>query len=246
VKRISSGPSAVFLYLAVLVPLSLQANITPISLGLYNTGVDDSGNVLGALVTDPHYTVVSDPIGPTTPSTDRATALVEDPSQFPFGYWAPDNATSAWISQYPANSSSALNNGSLDSQPDGLYDYRTTFNLTATQAKDFILTGGWSTDNEGFSILINGTTVGASISEIPPGYNTFDTFPAGTFTISSGFQAGVNTLDFVVQNDVQSYGNPTGLRAEFTSATPEPGVYGILALGMSGLLLLVRRKRQAP
>ena len=111
------------------------------------------------------------------------------------------------------------------------------------------LVGTWSADNgqnaDGnvFSnIVLNGVFTGNSISG-----NGWDTL--NPFSISTGFVAGVNTLDFMVYNEEYCCGNPEGLRVEFTSAiaaaAPEPGLYGVLALGFAGLAGAVFVRRRA-
>jgi hypothetical protein len=50
-------------------------------------------------------------------------------------------------------------------------------------------------------------------------------------------------LDFTVYNIPQDIGNPEGLRVEVSGTyVPEPGFYGVLALGMIGLLLALPRR----
>jgi MYXO-CTERM domain-containing protein len=78
-------------------------------------------------------------------------------------------------------------------------------------------------------------------------------YPAQAFGFTGGFHTGTNTLDFFVYNIPQSSGNPEGLdvsgnvtyltSTSSTSATPEPGFYGVLALGMAGLVFVARRHR---
>jgi hypothetical protein len=48
-------------------------------------------------------------------------------------------------------------------------------------------------------------------------------------------------------NTVAGYGDPTNdaLQTFLVQVTPEPGFYGALALGLSGLLFFIRRKRKA-
>ena len=91
-----------------------------------------------------------------------------------------------------------------------------------------MLAGRWSTDNNGLDILINGTSTGQTTA--------FDSFLRYTlFSVTTGFVAGVNSLDFVVNNGTGS-ANPTGLRVEFTTAQatriPEPGSLLLVGLGL--------------
>ncbi len=69
------------------------------------------------------------------------------------------------------------------------------------------------------------------------------------FTVSNGFLAGVNTLDFRIQD----FGAPTAFRvddlagsAELTgvSAVPAPGSWALMMAGV-GLLAVLRRQRGA-
>jgi len=70
------------------------------------------------------------------------------------------------------------------------------------------LTGQWAADNGVSNILLNGLSTGYSGGD----FNRWT-----SFTISSGFSAGLNTLDFIVNNG----GGSTGLRVEVTgTASP--------------------------
>jgi len=150
---------------------------------LFDTGIDNSGNILGDGVADPHYSLISFPIGTVSPA-------VTTPPGFPFGAWINNTATSKWISP---NSSQA--NG-----PVGSYIYETIFTLPASFSTASI-TGQWATDNEGVNILLNGNPIGITNN------SQFD-FVSFTISNSSYFKAGINTLDFVVNNG----GRPTGLQ----------------------------------
>jgi hypothetical protein len=124
----------------------------------------------------------------------------------------------------------------------GVYtlDYQTTFDLTGYDPSTVTLTGQWSTDNIGSDILINGVSTGNASSDFSQWYS---------FTISSGFVPGVNSLDFNWENQ----GGPGGLRVEFSSLTgdpmassssaPEPGSRLLMGLGVVVAGLVARRRK---
>ncbi len=159
--------------------------------GLYNTGVDDTGALLPASAVDPHYELVQSPdAGSPGPS---AYTLV---AGFPVGPWLAEGPDSRWIA--PAASQAAGN-------VPGDYVYRTTFDLTGYDPAKASITGRWTSDNSGIDVVLNGTNLGISNSGGFGGW--YD------FTITSGFVAGENTLDFIVNNAGDTV-NPTGLRVE--------------------------------
>ncbi len=169
----------------------------------FNTGVNSSGVPLAdGTIGDPHYTLVSVPSGSTTAIRVRTSA-----GGYPVnGAWLGDDTLSAWIGP---------DNDPYDNGPAGDYDYRTTFDLTGYSPATASITGEWAVDDDGVSILLNGVSTGNS-DTIANAYATFQ-----SFSITSGFQAGLNTLDFIVQN---AYA-PTGLRVEATlkaTALPPP------------------------
>lgn len=116
----------------------------------------------------------------------------------------------------------------------------TPINVTLTFRLEFVIedgfdpstafiTGRWATDNAGLDILINGNPTG----------QTSSSFTSWTsFVLASGFVAGANTIDFVVQD----VGTIAGFRAEFQSSNidpfqngssvPEPGTWLLLGTGI--------------
>ncbi|HKX62837.1 MAG TPA: immunoglobulin domain-containing protein, partial [Verrucomicrobiae bacterium] len=165
--------------------------------GLFNTGVDASGSALPDNTVDPHYTLV------VNPDSASPNTIVEDSTVFPIvaGPWVANEADSKWIG--PRFETSAAAGGD--------YVYRQTFSLAGINPATVRITGEWSTDNAGIDISINGTSTGLVNS------GQFVTYTA--FTITSGFQAGENTLEFRVNNADVGY---TGLRVRKLRATGVP------------------------
>lgn len=194
---------------------------------LYNTGVNFGGSPLpNGTVGDPHYVLTTVPGGTTTVMVRTSAG---SPS-FPIPPWLPDDFTSAWIGPD--------NDQSLDGPASPAnYDYRTTFDLTGFIPASALLTGRWSADDAGVNILINGVSTGITAVN-------FTSWT--TFAITTGFVAGVNTLDFIVRNQAGPQ-TPTGLRVEIsgtgTLATPEPASLVLMGAGLAALTALRRRVR---
>jgi hypothetical protein len=180
---------------------------------LYNTGVDNTGNVLADGVADPHYRITAAP-APDAPGAAQVALQNGFPLNAP---WVPDGTTSKWIAPH-ANENDFPNQGG-QSEPVGTYTYETTFSLTGLDPATAVINGQFSDDNQLVKVLLNGTDM--SISS--PGPEDFHAFHA--FTITKGFVPGVNKLDFVVQNLPQNVPNnphnPSGLRLEMTG-TADP------------------------
>ena len=162
---------------------------------IFNTGIDSSGNAVADSNVDPHYALVS------TPSGSAGTAYVTQ-QHWPIqnGVWLLDTSTSKWVSPYADESQQ------LDAP--GNYTYQTTFTVTgdATAVK---ITGQLAADNQVTAIILNGVTVA---SNLVSSYNAWT-----SFSLTSGFVTGTNTLQFVVYNASNSP-NPSGFRCEMTGA----------------------------
>ena len=189
-----------------------QGDLIP---GLYTTGVDNSGNVLGLGVADPHYIVLDG----ANPGSNAMTM-----SSIP-GNYIPNNSTSLWVWE------------NANGQPTNVTrTFRTTFDLTGLDPSTASITGSWATDDYGPDIEINGVSTG----QISPGFSSFT-----TFSITSGFVSGLNTIDFV-DLDV---GVISGFRVGSISGTaapqavPEPSSLAMI-ISAVGLIFGWRWKRR--
>lgn len=209
---------------------------------LFNTGVNGAGMPLpNGTIGDPHYTLISTPGG-------TSTLLVRTSAGgFPIPPWLGDNPTSAWIGP---------NNDPFLDGPQGLYTYRTTFTLPANaNLATASITGQWAADNDLIQILINGVNAPqTNLPFIDPQFSEprpLDSFTP--FSITSGFVAGLNTLDFVINNQPFS-NNPTGVRVELSgtfqptappppAGVPEPSSLALLGLGTAALAAWRCRRR---
>ena len=226
-----------FLVLTMAISILMATTGLAATIEIYNTGVDSGGTALSGEVIDPHYTISGFAVNPTGPFTAPANAFtLNSTSSFPFPHWIADSAVSRWIAPDGGN------NVDDTTVPDGYYKYTTTFDLTGFDSTTAFISGMWSTDNEGWDILLNGNSTGTSNKILDP--TSFQSWHP--FLVSGGFISGVNTLDFVVKNDIQATGNPSGLRVEITSATaapvPEPGTMLLLGSGLVGLAGWGRKK----
>jgi len=164
----------------------------------FNTGVDEFGDALPDGSPDIHYTLIVNPDSSTT------VPLVEDSTVFPIvaGPWVANNARSKWIGPRVETSGAAGAAGS-----GGDYVYRAVVDLTGFDPASVVLAGVWATDNEGIDILVNGVSTGQR--------NTVQFAGFTPFSVSSGLLAGLNNIDFKLNNSAVGY---TGLRVDRVSA----------------------------
>ena len=107
---------------------------------------------------------------------DNAPAVI----MHPHGSYFPNNAHSTWIWQMANGRPTSVTR-----------TFETSFDLTGYDVTSAKISGVWGTDNFGLDILINSVSTGI----------TSPTFTMLTpFTIDSGFVAGQNVLQFVVQD----------------------------------------------
>ena len=165
-------------------------------------------------------------------SLNGGFGYVTENGSFPLGPWLANDATSSWITP------TATQGQSFDPSVNGSYSWVLTFNLAGFDYSSASFTGRFAADNSAIATL-NGNLIGTS-----NGFTSFSNFSA-----NSGFNSGLNTLEFLVTNTKQNSGNPTGLRVEFTqsnvvSAVPEPETYAMMLAGL-GLMGAIARRRKA-
>lgn len=198
--------------------MALPAVAVPIT-DLYNTGVDNAGNLLGSSVADSHYSITNPGFTATTISN----------SGFPIGTgnWIANNLTSRWI---------GTQNVSSDAPNAILMMFQTTFTIGANaDLSTVVISGLGAADDSNTDTLVNGISVGGL-------FGGFGSLQA--FNITSNFVIGTNTLDFVILNSIVNTTNPLGLRIDRISGTystvanntnvPEPSVFILFALGLAG------------
>lgn len=181
--------------------------------GLFNTGVDASGNPLEDGAVDSHYQLSTNAHNP-----DSLEAVVEDSTVFPIvaGPWIANNTASKWIGpQFDPNGAG------------GDYAYRTSFTIEGIDPATVRLIGQWATDNVGTDILVNGTSTGLQNSAQFGGFTSF--------TITNGFKTGLNTIEFVV-NNAGADANPTGLRVEGLRAGGQPSGQGGTGIQLASVI----------
>jgi hypothetical protein len=222
--------------LAVMVALGLAtpSSATMVQYGLFDTGVDGSGNSLAGGITDTHWTLNSGP------------AVVVN-SGFPIPPWvdySSGNGASRWISVDSGGGNANL--------PISDQIFSTTFTLTGLTG--VTLSGSWASDNAS-ELILNGHSIG-SIPFGTPGNYSFQQYTSFSESIQADFNLnGLNTLEILDHNGdaTQPNGNPGGwfgVRANDLTITgtpvPEPttmvaGAMLLLPFAFSTLRILRRR-----
>lgn len=200
---------------------------------LYSTGVDDFHAPLISGSIDFHYQLISFPAG----SGYDVNTYVADTSQPPIDTgWASPGSNARWI----APTSDVVNMPSATTTGD--YVYETIFDLTGFDHTTAVITGQWTADDTAPVMLLNDVPTGFALS----GPGVFGTLHS--FTLTSGFVAGFNSLKFQVNNAVVGDStNPCGLLIVMTGSAnvvPEPSTWVTLASGAFFAGLYRRRHRQ--
>jgi len=167
---------------------------------LFNTGVDDTGALLGENQLDPHYRITAS-ADPGFPGPDTFTLI----PGFPVGPWIAEGPNSRWIAP---QASQAIGNSP------GTYTFQTTFDLAGLDPTTAQITGSVSADNGVAAVRLNGNDLGITAG----GFNLFHPL---TIPLGSPFVAGTNTLEFDVSNAGDTI-NPIGFRVEMTGRVTGP------------------------
>jgi PEP-CTERM motif len=208
---------------AVLALMTAFASADTIQLGSYQTGGPNLGNGNTAVAF----------VG----SSTTTFALTPD------GVWAPAGPNSVWVS----NNAGSGPGGSVV-EPNALYSYTTTFTtLSSNYSGSISVLADDTTD-----VIFNGHmletegTIGTDLhcATGPPNCSTptLITLPMGDFL------AGLNTLQFDVQQEVAETGldfSGSVSSVTTTSAIPEPGTLLLLGTGLIGSAGILMRKKLA-
>jgi hypothetical protein len=214
------------------------------TIAIYSTGFSSTGTNLLEGQHDGNWTITSKPGGGT--SVPFVTnGYFPPPLTFlnsgPFAAgWIGDSLASAWISPR------ATESGSSDAS--GNYTYQESFYLDPAFFTTAVIAGQWAADNTG-DIFINGTQVIlGQDGSIPLGTTgAFNHFTSFTLNFANaGFVAGMNTIQFVVNNNTKGTPNTTGLDVDFTSTfvVPEPGTFALMGLGLSTFSYFAIKRRK--
>jgi len=241
---------SVVLIVGGLTLLVCQAFAAPVLVPI--PGIQGTGVGLAEGAQDTSFLLIAAPAGVPTgvhPVVIRTTVDYGDGNglqpAFPFwpGTWIPDTAAGKWVG-VGDRYSAATRYGYGPADPAGMYVFEVQFTLTPTATGGHIW-GTWSADNRAV-ITLNGVEVARTPTGCwnAPSPNCYQS--SYGFDITSSFVAGVNHLQFVVENEVLQYGNPVGLWVDMRGEVwdvPEPSTIILGCAGLAALMALRRRKR---
>jgi PEP-CTERM motif len=192
---------------------------------LFSTGVDNNHALLAPNAPDTHYIMAA---GSSDGTAGLTPFVVPTAPGFPIPPWAANTATAQWITP------------KMPEPVDGPFNYTTTFNLTGLTPGTASITGKLSADDQVVGVELNGVLVSPPITTPDQSYGTLQ-----SFSITSGFVNGINTLEFLTSNN---HGAVTGFIADMTGtafAVPEPTSLAMLLTGACGLLTFRRLFKRA-
>jgi hypothetical protein len=205
-------PRLKFLLGAAAVLIGSLAHAQTVSIpGLFASGVDGTGALLGDAANDAHYVVTASTAG----SNYVGTSYTVSTSHLD-GAWAANTASARWIvSPRPGSPDGRAN------RPDGTFDYTITFTMPVGAQLGTVSISGTGAAGDSGTIYVNGVLV--SGESLAGGGST------NSFTLNatnSTFAAGSNTITFRVTNS--SNNSSTGLLITGLSGTavvPEVGAF---------------------
>lgn len=197
---------------------------------LYSTGQDNLHNLLAGGAVDPHYKLVAQLTGNQAPYGPNGFVTNQD--GFPLtNIWTPNLPTAQWIEP---------GSGSLDTHAYGIYFWETSFDLTGYDPTTAIVTLNIAADDIVRTISLNGTNKFFNVGN--------KSSMTGPLTMMTGFNPGINTIRFVVQNGLSNISlNPTGLLVDARGTArlvPEPATLLVSALAI-GTIAKRRRKQRS-
>jgi hypothetical protein len=174
--------------------------------GVFGSGLGHDGQPLVTGAIDPHFKLI---VNPDNPASEDVLIQGNIP-----GPWLANSTTSKWIGPRADTAGAAAMAGD-DGEGPGTYVYRTTIDLTGFNPSTAQITGSWATDNSGLAIRVNGTATGL-VHDTGTTYGVLKSFVINS-TNAPGLIAGINNIDFVVNNSDTATGF-TGLRVEGLAA----------------------------
>lgn len=152
--------------------------------------------------------------------------------------------TAAWISDLSVNSTTPNTQWGVGQD----VRIRTRFDLTGYDLSTVALTGNWRIADYTRGVFLNGIFLpGSDFGGITPSASNGTWFSNHPFSFTSGFNAGINTLEFLANShntawdglwvDATVTGRQTG-----GGQVPLPGTFSLLTLALIGLGTTLRRR----
>jgi len=149
-------------------------------------------------------------------------------------------ASPGWISNTPSGNNPPGFSGLR------YFDFRQTFDLTGFDAATAILSFQWGCDDvpAGWPVMTPYFTLNGGAAQ---GLGTCGNYTYGNTVNLTGFQSGVNTLDFFVQGNGQTDGlelQTQSISATPITTTPEPATLALFGTGLIAVLGVGRARKR--